>query len=141
MRLTLTSALSLLALLATIAWCPSASAQTQDHLKCYRTEDASKAIATADIESAAFGVDAGCTIEAKVRELCVPASADVIDDDGSQNDVQGDDVGVERLCYKVKCPKRALPAVQVTDRFGSRVVGVRRSRLLCLPVVADTATP
>ena len=87
-----------------------------------------------------FGVDAGCTVEAKVRELCVPASADVIDGDDSQTDVQGDDVGVERLCYKVKCPKRALPAVQVTDRFGSRTVGVRRSRLLCLPVVADNTT-
>jgi hypothetical protein len=57
------------------------------------------------------------------------------------DDVQGDDVGVERLCYKVKCPKRALPAVQVTGSLRSRVVGVRRSRLLCLPVVADDTTP
>src|SRR5262245_22455281 len=113
MRLTRMFVVPLFAVLATIAWCPSASAQTQDHLKCYRTEDASDAVATANIESATFGVDEGCTIEAKVRELCVPAAADVIEGDSSQSDVQGDDVGVERLCYKVKCPRRALPAVTV----------------------------
>jgi hypothetical protein len=135
---TLETAMPLLVLVAMIAWCPSASAQTQDHLKCSRTEYTSEAYETPDIRRTAFGVDQGCTIQAKVRELCVPTSADVIDGD---TDFHGDDAGVERLCYKVKCPKRALPAVQVTDRFGSRTVGVRRSRMLCLPVVADNATP
>jgi hypothetical protein len=130
------SKLLALALLSSVAWCATASAETQDHMKCYRTEDASEAAAAADVEALAFGLDAACTVEGKVRELCVPASADVVAADPSQDDFAGDDLGTERLCYEISCPERALPAVQVTDRFGSRVVGVRRARLLCLPVIA-----
>ena len=131
--------LALLAVFVCSAWPATAGAQARDHLKCYRTADASEAVSSADIESVAFGLDEGCTIEGKVRELCVPATADVLVSDSAKNDFQGDDLTTERLCYKIKCPKRALPGLQVSDRFGVRAVGVRRSRLLCLPVVADAA--
>jgi hypothetical protein len=118
-------------------------AETRDHLKCYRTEDASEAGASVDLASVPFGLDAGCVIEGKVRELCVPATGDVVDEQhpsGAEPPLRGDDLAQERLCYRVACPKRDLPRVQVTDRFGSRTVDVRRSRLVCLPVIADAGT-
>jgi hypothetical protein len=117
-----------------VGWHVSAAAQAHDHLKCYRTEDAGEAVLPVDIESAAFGLDSGCTIEAKVREHCVPATAIVLGNARPDAaDLAGDDLAADRLCYEIECPKRDLPAAQVTDRFGSRLVSIRRSKLVCLP--------
>ena len=115
----------------------SASAERRlDHLKCYHVQDASEARATADVDTLPFGVDAGCVIEAKAREVCVPASADAFAGAPAAPEIEGDDLGYERTCYRLACPERALPAMQVTDRFGTRSVTVRRAKTLCVPSAA-----
>jgi len=117
-----------------LVWAVSASAERpRDHLKCYHVQDASEARATVDPDTLPFGVDLGCVIEAKAREVCVPANAEVLADAAAVPQTEGDDLAYERTCYRLKCPERPLPAVQVTDRFGTRSVTVRRAKTLCVP--------
>src|SRR5204862_5396491 len=43
-------------------------------------------------------------------------------------------------CYKVRCPKAALPTLQLNDQFGSRAVTPRAAKILCAPAPAPTTT-
>jgi hypothetical protein len=126
--------------LVCVSWHANAGAENRDHLRCYRTQDAAGAVVAADLESVPFGIEEGCTVETKVRELCVPATGDVIADaDSNEAGIEGDDLAEERLCYQLDCPRRDRAVLRVTDRFGARLVSARRSKLVCLPVARQDA--
>jgi hypothetical protein len=114
---------------------PTARAEPLDHLTCYRVEDTSEGGATVALDTLPFGVDAGCVVQARARELCLPASAAVLE--GTPADgTQGDELTIERTCYRIDCPERELPAVQVTDRFGTRALALKGARTVCVPAVS-----
>ena len=118
----------------------AASAQSSnDHMKCSRVTDRDGVSAVVDLETAQLGLDAGCKVKAKSRELCVPVAADVIGPVHESAAVTGENLADERLCYRIKCPKRSLPQVQVADRFGTRPVALGQARRFCTSVIPDTA--
>lgn len=121
----------LLSMVVALATSTGAAADPLDHLKCYEVEDPSEAGATVELETLPLGIDSGCVIEAKARELCIPAGANVLA--GASEADRGDDLSVERTCYEIDCPERALPSLEVSDRFGTRTVVVKRPRSVCLP--------
>jgi hypothetical protein len=118
-----------------------ARSQTNDHMKCYRVSDRGGAVAVVDLETAQFGLDAGCKLKARSRELCMPAAADVIGAEHVDPSVTGENLTNERLCYRIRCPKRSLPQVQVADRFGTRAVALGQARRFCTSVTPDTGAP
>jgi hypothetical protein len=130
------------ALLGLTLWSGPALAAANDHLACYRVGDANEASASVDLTTLPFGVDSGCTVEAKARELCIPATGEVLV--GGPNDadpVPASEIAQERLCYRIDCPRRALPPVVATDRFGARRVALRRPRMFCTPVSLEAPAP
>ncbi len=135
-RLSLISTVPLTLLIS----CGTALAQTRDHMKCYRVDDGDHGSSVIDVETLPFGLDAGCTVIAKARELCVPAEPEVMGP-AADSDFAGEELDGDRLCYRVKCPKRLLPAFEVADRFGSRPVSVRRARKLCTPANSEIDAP
>jgi hypothetical protein len=110
-----------------------ASAQTFDHLECYKIKDfqpKKKYTANLTPEQTQFLAQTGCEIKVPAKHLCidvektnvVPAPPNVIGGQTTRN----------YLCYKLKCPKQEFP-IQVEDQFGSRTVNVKKPDRLCAP--------
>jgi len=118
-------------------WPGTAGAQTPDHLKCYRIKDPQRATTyTADLVGLA--AEPGCRVRVPATVACVPAvKTNVV-----PTPPGGGGTGVRNrfLCYKVKCPSTALPALSATDQFGSRTVTPRTATLLCAPLAPVTTT-
>ncbi len=108
-------------------------AATTDHLRCDRVTDPVEAGGAVDLATVPFGLDVGCTIEGSAREICSPVGASIVATDDAQA-VRGGVATEERICYRVRCPERALPSAQVRDRFGVRTVTVKKPAKVCLPV-------
>ena len=118
-------------LIAMLALPPLAGAQpVADHLQCYKVKDpAPKAAYTADLGG--LTAAPGCMIKVPAVMACVPTT---------KTNVQpappgGGGTGTPNTfgCYKVKCPKAALPPIQLNDQFGSRMVVPSASKVLCAP--------
>jgi hypothetical protein len=138
--------LFLLSALST-AWTVTASATSpvHDHLECRRALDASESDARVDLETLPFGLDEGCVVEAKVREVCTPATAGVLAGgssrassdasagESSDDAFTGEDLREERTCYRITCPRRAHAPMLASDRFGAREIRVRRAARICVP--------
>jgi hypothetical protein len=111
----------------------AALAATTDHLRCDRITDSVEAGGAVDLATVPFGLDVGCTIEGSAREICSPVDASVLATDDAQT-LRGDAATQERICYRIRCPERALPSAQVRDRFGTRTVTVKKPATVCVPV-------
>ena len=117
-----------------------ADAQPFDHLLCSRVKDpAPKAAYVASLTPSDAGLPAapGCIIKVPAKQLCV---------DVSKTDVSPPPPGAPAgpaahryLCYKTKCPRQVVhfPAA---DQFGSRVVEIRKTGLVCAPLATTTTT-
>lgn len=115
----------------------TAGAQVADHLECYKIKDsAAKASYLADLHGLA--VEPGCEITVPAKLLCVDTTKTNV---SPAAPVDGDGAEQSRVaCYKVKCPKQALPAVQWTDQFGARPLAVKGSKYVCAPDLAPDTT-
>jgi hypothetical protein len=139
---TVTVAFLALALPAT-----SQAQNVNDHLKCYKIKDSHKYSAVADLitnyEQSMYPSEAGCKIQVKSKEFCLPVNKDRIMQpnnkrDAPHEDVVGQDLTNDFLCYKVRCPKDPAgvmpPSAQdVVDQFGERVIGGFRTTKMCTP--------
>ena len=117
-----------------------ASAQsTADHLKCYKVKDPQPKVAyTADLGG--LVAEPGCKIKVPAVMACVPATKTNVspppENGGAGTGTVPDAFG----CYKVKCPKAALPTLALNDQFGSRSVTPVAAKLLCAPSAPTTTT-
>jgi len=108
-----------------------------DHLECYKVKDPQAKITyTADLDG--LVAEPGCKIKVPAAMACVPTT---------KTNVQpmppgGGGTGIPNsfFCYKVKCPKAALPALVGADQFGSRTVTASASKLLCAPLGGPATT-
>jgi len=121
-----------LALLAT-----GARAQSFDHLKCYKAKDpAAKKTYTATLTG--LTAESGCIIKTPGKMLCVQTAKSAVSPAPPGGGPSGTDAGAF-MCYKVKCPRGALPPVSVTDQFGSRSLAPSSAKFICAP--ADVPLP
>lgn len=115
-----------------------APAQTFDHLYCFKARDEKvfkSAAVDLDPSLAAFAAT-GCTIKAKAKEVCLPATASVTAvEDGTHLPIAGPALTFERLCYKLKCPKFEPAPETFSDAFGTRELSRFRATKICLPAV------
>ena len=127
------------ALLATVALCGPAAAQT-DHLKCFKIKDIAQfKAATADLLPSSLDfVGENCSLKGKGAQLCVPASkANVIVEEpsGTFPTITADALTGAQLCYKVKCPNTDSATVHVNDQFGTRDITKGKVSKVCGPAV------
>jgi|GEM_PF-2223226 len=125
----------------------SQAQDVNDHLKCYKIKDSHKYSAVADLvtnsDQSMYPSEAGCKIMVKSKEFCLPINKDRIMQpdnkrDAPHEDVVGQDLTNDFLCYKVRCPRDptgAMPpsAQDVVDQFGQRVIGGFRTIRMCTP--------
>ncbi len=108
-----------------------------DHLKCYKVKDPqAKVPYTADLGG--LVAEPGCTIKVPAVMVCVPATKTNV----NPTPPGGGATGTPNAfgCYKIKCPKTTLPALQLNDQFGSRSVTPSAPKLLCAPAAPPTTT-
>src|SRR5690242_15166620 len=109
--------LAALIVVVALGFASPAIAQLPDHLKCYKVKDpAAKKVYTADLGG--LVPEPGCTIKVPAVMACVPASKTNVQPDPPGGGGTGTPGAV--ACYKVRCPKAALPPIQLDDQFGSR---------------------
>jgi hypothetical protein len=114
----------------------------RDHLKCYKIKDPTSFAAVVDlrpVDDGLFGVDAGCSVKVRSRELCFPVRKDYISGTGSHQALSGQALANAFLCYKVKCPFESHPeSMEMTDQFGTRTLEGMRTSTICAPAVRGT---
>jgi len=138
--------LALVLVLAAVLIPALAAAQTADHLQCYKIKDTLRLTGTVDLTSPQFGFDDDCKIS-KAQLFCVPADKtdeQVIDPTTgpiTPLPVSAAPAPGDRVCYKVKCPRPAvpLPDEQVTDQFGTRHLSKFTAQMVCTPAVKGAA--
>ncbi len=116
---------------------PASAQPTGDHLKCYKVRDPqAKALYTADLGG--LVPEPGCRIKVPAALACVPATKANV----HPNPPGGGGTGTPNVfgCYKIKCLKAALPALQLHDQFGNRSVTPIAAKLLCAPAASPTTT-
>lgn len=133
-----------------------ASLAQDDHLQCFKVKDDVKIKGYVDLDSPQLGLDPECKV--KSAELfCVPTAKEVIEvvDKRAKEPLEPLDVrppvlpyqqgaagggflpgvGVDRICYRVKCDKRDISIPQVADQFGVHQFKVKKDFLVCTPAV------
>ncbi len=120
-----------------LTWVTSVVAQPTDHLACYKVKD-SAAKATYMATVGGLAVQAGCTIKVPSTMACVPATKTNV----MPPPPGGGGTGTPNsfFCYKVKCPKAALPTLTGADQFGSRTVTPSAAKILCAPLAGPPTT-
>jgi hypothetical protein len=123
----------------------SQAQDVNDHLKCYKINDEHKYSARADLltnEEQLMYPDERCRIKVRSKEFCLPVTKDRQlqlnnPHDAPHEDVIGQDLTNDFLCYKVRCKNLAgenPPEVQeVVDQFGQRKIGGFRTTKICTP--------
>jgi hypothetical protein len=114
------------------------AAQPFDHLKCYKVKDPHKFEATADLvprDDPPFAVEPGCRVKVTGKKLCVPVDKQLLATTAPVVEFPTAEASSDYLCYKVKCPKGAVPDLEVTDQFGTRTVSGLRAKEICTPAV------
>ncbi len=135
----------------------SQAQNVNDHLKCYKIKDSHRYSAVADLitnsDQSMYPSEAGCRILVKSKEFCLPINKDRIlqpnnKRDAPHEDVVGQDLTNDFLCYKVRCPTDPTgampPSVQdVVDQFGQREISGFRTTKMCTPAwkVFDQPVP
>jgi hypothetical protein len=116
----------------------SAGAQpVPDHLKCYKVKDpAPRASYTADLGG--LVAEPGCTIRVPATMACVPATKTNVNPTPPGGGGSGTPNSF--FCYKVRCPRAALPTLTGADQFGSRTVMPSVAKLLCAPLAGVYTT-
>ncbi len=121
-----------------------ASAQTFDHLKCYKmTDELTFTSARADIAAVAaqFGLQ-NCEIRRRARQLCIPATKSVTMISGGQDSpFAAQNLAFEQTCYKIDCPDESIPDQQITDQFGTRMAHGFNAFMLCVPALLGPPQP
>jgi hypothetical protein len=110
-----------------------AGAQIADHLKCYRIKDSlGRTSYTADLgASSPLPADSGCLIKTPAKLLCVDTTKTNVNPPPSG---AGPGRTASRyVCYKVRCPRQTLPAVDWTDQFGTRALLPIGPKMVCAP--------
>jgi hypothetical protein len=108
------------------------------HLHCFRVRDPLKLRGKVQLDSTAFGLDASCKIS-RAKMFCTSAEVTVLEAFDRKNPIAplaifGSQPG-DRICYKVRCPKRKLPEPHVADHFAQRDISKLRTSLICTPAV------
>jgi hypothetical protein len=116
------------------AWAQPAA----DHLECYRVKDPQPKT-TYVAELAGLAPEPGCLIRVPAKMACVPTSKTITSNPLPPGGGGTGSAGTF-LCYSVKCPKGAPPALSMQDQFGSRTVEPRAPKVLCAPAVELIAT-
>jgi hypothetical protein len=112
---------------------------TYDQLQCFKIKDPLKLKGVVDVRAVKFGLDPGCKI-GKPKLYCSKASKLVHEAFDGKDPI---DLSVvlfgpeeqDSICYKVKCPRRAVPDASVTDLFGTRTLSKLKSSMVCAPAV------
>jgi hypothetical protein len=117
-----------------------ASAQTFDHLKCYKMKDPHNFTALADflpIQNPPFPVELDCKIKVRGAEFCIPVSKTIVGGNAPSAPVVGQTLSNDFICYTIKCPKppAPIPSVMVSDQFGSRTLQKFTAKRICTPAI------
>src|SRR5262249_11531888 len=90
---------------------------------------------TADV----FGLVAepGCAIRVPAKIACVPSTKTNVE---PSLPASNGPTPNSFVCYKMRCPKTTLPAIDVADQFGNRNVTPTKSRLVCAPMWSSSTT-
>ena len=118
-----------------------ASAQTFDHLKCYKMKDPHNFTAVANLapfQNPPFPVEPGCRIKVKGIEFCIPVTKTLVPGGNAPSaTVVGQTLQNDFICYTMRCPKPTtpIPSVLVSDQFGSRTLQKFTARRICTPAV------
>jgi len=130
-----------------------ASAQTFDHLDCYKISPAGSGVVTSShagdmltltpFQMPPFTTEEGCQLRggtrARPKEICVPVDKQPRQSPGGQN------LGNAFLCYSAKCPPQPDIAAQgLADQFVRGTFKVSRkstSRRICVPALSVSTVP
>lgn len=135
------------ALAVSLSLSTAASAQTFDHLKCYRMKDPHNFTAVANLtpfQNPPFPLEPGCKIKVKGLEFCIPVDKALVP--GTSNapsaPVVGQPLQNDYICYVIKCPNPTtpIPSVLVSDQFGSRTLQKFVARRICTPAIKGLPT-
>jgi hypothetical protein len=118
-----------------VADCPGGTCDNLgDHLQCYQIKDSQKFKGLLDVDTAQFGLEAGCKVVLKGTLFCAPADKRVVDAGGAPAvPFVGQSLTDDRICYKIKCGRLTIPDTMVTDQFGTRVIAFKKTYFLCTP--------
>src|SRR6266853_4218591 len=112
---------------------PGVAQPVADHLKCYKARDTqAKAVYKADLGG--LVAEPGCLIKVPGNLLCVEATKTGITPTPPGGPDNTGPAG-RFLCYKVKCPKAAVTALQWHDQFGTRTVTPSTPKIVCAPEI------
>ena len=116
----------------------TAHGQSNSALQCFRIKDPLKIEGVVDLDSAQYGLSAGCRLGRATR-YCVPVTRSmqsVTANDGPLSflNVSGPRLG-DQICYRIKCSGASDGSQEVSDALGHRVVRRGRARTLCLPAI------
>lgn len=130
--------LSLGVVVASVLGATTAFAQIPDHLQCFKIKDAAtKAAYTADLTPTdpTFAPAPGCKLNVPAKYVCV----DVVKSNVSPAPPGSPDGGAAQkyLCYKTSCPV-TQPTASLDDQFGTHAITVKKTGLVCAPVVDPT---
>ena len=102
-----------------------------DHLECFKIRDSMhRARYTTQLDGVA--PPHGCVVRAPAKLMCLPTAQPELVPSPPGAPAGRSTGGF--LCYKIRCRRGSTSALNVSDRFGVRVVRPRRSRLLCAPI-------
>jgi hypothetical protein len=118
-------------------------AQVPDHLKCYAIKDSLLSGVRNPVKSYTADLDGlapepGCVIKMPAKYLCVETTKANVQPT-PPGSAAGPSAG-QFLCYKVKCPKAALPSILENDQFGLHSVTPKSSKLVCAPAITSVVT-
>ena len=122
-----------------------ASAQTFDHLKCYKMKDPHNFTAVANLtpfQNPPFPLEPGCRIKVRGTEFCIPVDKALGSSTAPSAPVVGQPLQNDYICYVMRCPKPAtpIPSVLVSDQFGSRTLQKFVARRICTPAIKGLPT-
>jgi hypothetical protein len=115
---------------------PAHAGGRPDHLLCYKMTDTLAIAAAVDMiaDLQPQFTQRGCRL-VKPVEFCVPATKQNVQPPPAANDLFGQPLRDDYVCYLAKCPKAELaPANQIlADQFGVRPASKLRATKVCVP--------
>jgi hypothetical protein len=121
--------------------------ERDDHLACYLIRDVAgqevfKPGTRVSVATQNFGADEVRLL--KARELCIPATKQLVDRDGEPlpgEDPKGSTEGEEFKCYAIQSSLDPLGPVTLEDQFGLEEAMIRRPSRFCTPVGKNAPAP
>jgi hypothetical protein len=114
---------------------PALAGGRADHLMCYKMTDKLAINAAVDMiaDLQPQFTQRGCTLVQPV-EFCVPATKQNVQPAPTANDLFGQPLRQDYICYKAKCEKTGAPASQLlADQFGVRPAVKFKATKVCVP--------